>query len=138
MVVAVTNLQEKLPINSSRIKKLIRKILKKEEKSADYISVAFVNSRIIKRLNRKFLKKSRATDVLSFNNSVNIPRKITAWEIVICTDTALLNAKIFKTTPDTELQLYLAHGLLHLLGYDDNNPKNRRVMRRKEKAIIKI
>ncbi len=137
MPVVVTNLQKKLAVNSSRIKSLVIKILKKEKKTVANISIVFVNAKVIKRLNQRFLNKTHQTDVLSFDNSLNLPRKKTSWEIVICADTALLNARIFKTTPSFELKLYLVHGLLHLLGYNDNNPGNRKIMRLKEAAIMK-
>ena len=35
-----------------------------------------------------------------------------------------------------EVALYVAHGLLHAAGYDDLNPKAKRVMRRAEKRVM--
>ena len=38
---------------------------------------------------------------------------------------------------EEEVALYVAHGLLHAAGYDDLNPKAKRVMRRAEKRVMK-
>lgn len=138
MAIMVTNLQKKLRLNTPRIKKLIKKILEKFKKNIANVSVVFVNKSEIKRLNKKFLGKNYLTDVLSFDNSIKFPRKISFWEIVICTDAAIKNAEIFKTSQDYELRLYLLHGILHLLGFDDNNAKKRKMMQKKENEILKI
>ena len=57
-------------------------------------------------------------------------------DIVISTDTAIRNAKIFKTTQLNELYLYVVHGVLHLLGYDDRTQKQRQIMQKKEKEYV--
>ncbi|MBI3865999.1 MAG: rRNA maturation RNase YbeY [Planctomycetia bacterium] len=57
-------------------------------------------------------------------------------EIVISTETALSNASRLGTTPQHELALYLAHGLLHLCGYDDLSPREKRLMRRREAEAL--
>jgi len=80
-------------------------------------------------LNLKFLHKNWPTDVLAFCDRASS-------DIVISTDTAIRNAKIFKTSRVYELQLYLVHGLLHLLGYDHANPRQRQIMRQKEKEYV--
>jgi len=57
-------------------------------------------------------------------------------DIVISTDTALRNAGIYKTTALDEVNLYLVHGALHLLGYDDHSLRDRQLMRKKEKIYV--
>ena len=100
---------------------------------AGSITLCFVDNRMIRRLNRKYHFRDRATDVLAFDLSDG-SRILT--DIFISTDTAVSNAKIFKTTPLYENYLYLVHGLLHILGYNDNNAENREVMRDKEKYYL--
>ncbi len=138
MVITVTNLQSKLSINSSQIEKRVKKVLKKERKNIAVISVVFVNRYEIRQLNKKFLGKKYFTDVLSFDNSIKLAKKISSWEIVICTDAAIENAKRYKTSVNFELKLYLVHGILHLMGYDDRNEDNRKIMQRKENEILKF
>ena len=98
------------------------------------ISVAFVTDKRIKKLNQKYLGHDCSTDVISFNISEN-PSELVA-DIVICTETALRNAKIYKTTPRYEIDLYVAHGLLHLLGYDDRSTGKVKLMRKAETRYV--
>ena len=49
---------------------------------------------------------------------------------------AAQRAAEYQWTPHEELILYLVHGLLHLCGYDDLTPAERRIMRAREKEIL--
>ena len=93
----------------------------------DSISILFVTNSIIRQLNKKFLGRHYATDVLAFETG----------DIVVSVDMAIENAKHFKTDLKRELVLYVIHGLLHLLGYDDHRPKDIALMRQKEIQCLK-
>lgn len=56
-------------------------------------------------------------------------------DIIISTDAAIQNARKFKTTPAYELGLYVIHGVLHLLGYDDHGPVKTKRMRKREEEL---
>ena len=92
------------------------------------ITLCFVNDAKITELNAKYLKQNLPTDVLAFD---------VTGDIVISTDTAIRNAALFKTSPVYEMYLYVIHGVLHLLGYDDNNVLGRNLMNNKAKLILK-
>jgi probable rRNA maturation factor len=53
-------------------------------------------------------------------------------DVVISTQRAIAQAGKFHTTIEEEVCLYIVHGILHLLGYDDIAPANRRRMERKQ------
>ena len=91
---------------------------------------------LIKRFNAKFLKTNRVTDVLAFNSSNTKIKKVILADIMISTDAALNQAPSFKTTPDHELLLYVTHGLLHILGYDDQTLNQTKLMRKKESQYV--
>lgn len=132
----VRNLQKKISIYPKRIKRIILKTLSCERiKKPGEITVCFVNDSQIKEFNLKFLQKNYATDVLCFNLATN-PKEFLG-DIVISVDTAVRNAKIFKTQPLYEICLYIVHGLLHLLGYEDKNSRLRRIMQNREREILK-
>jgi probable rRNA maturation factor len=158
--ITIKNFQKKIPIYPKRIKKTILKILSKEGfKNSGAITVCFVNERKIKELNLEYHHKNAPTDVLAFdlsdkkiafsdNSNVrfSVVRKVLytflhhkgnlSADIVVSTDAAIQNAKSFKTTPFYELNLYVIHGILHLLGYDDKNKKNSLIMHKKEKYLL--
>jgi probable rRNA maturation factor len=135
--IAIKNLQGKIPIRPSRIRRIILKVLSKEgARKSGEIGVSFVSDKEICRLNRKFLRKNSPTDVLAFDLSFANARNKICADIVISCDTALRNAKILGTSVDYELNLYLVHGILHLLGYKDRYGKDKLVMRNKEKGYV--
>jgi len=135
--VTVKNLQKKVSLRPREIKKIISKVLQSEKKGIKgEINVSFVNDPLIRKLNKKYLKKDSPTDVLAFNiGDIKEKTKLYA-DILISADTALRNAKIFKTTPDYELKLYSVHGILHLLGYDDHSLKDKKIIRKKELKYV--
>src|SRR5690606_21736424 len=88
------------------------------------------------------------TDVLSFSyieqkGKVRLTSKLLCatpptflGEIIICLDTAQRNAKEFDTTFEYECALYLCHGTLHCLGYDDQTKKGFQEMQAKQDQIL--
>jgi probable rRNA maturation factor len=62
--------------------------------------------------------------------------KLLGGEIVISAETARRNGTAYRVSPHDELALYLAHGLLHLCGYDDRSPREKRLMRRREAEAL--
>ncbi|MFH1458118.1 MAG: rRNA maturation RNase YbeY [Candidatus Omnitrophota bacterium] len=96
-------------------------------KKSGEITVCFVNDKKIKELNLRYLQKNEPTDVLAFDSG----------DIVVSTDAAIRNAKIFETERLYELYLYIIHGVLHLSGYDDKTPKLKKKMDKKTKEIFK-
>lgn len=94
------------------------------------------------RLNETFLRHAGSTDVITFDyseletrNSELTPRL--HGEIFLCVDEAILQARRFRTTWQSELVRYLIHGVLHLLGHDDHRSAARRKMKREEDRLLK-
>ena len=57
-------------------------------------------------------------------------------DIVVSTDAAARNAKVYRSTPAYEAYLYVAHGILHCVGYDDASARERAVMQHKAEKIL--
>jgi rRNA maturation RNase YbeY len=58
-------------------------------------------------------------------------------EIFICMDDALAQARQFRTSWPGELTRYVIHGILHLRGFDDIRPADRRKMKREENRLLR-
>lgn len=137
MKIIIKNLQDKIPIYPKRIKKAILKTLSEEGvKKSGEITVCFLNNKEIKELNLMYLGKNISTDVIAFDNSLDSKSAILLGDIAVSTDMAIRNARAFKTTPFYETYLYVVHGVLHLLGYDDRTPKERKIMQDKACRIL--
>ena len=77
----------------------------------------------IRKINRRFLKHDFATDVISFPLGTDL-----LGELVISAEFAVGEAAKRKIPVEEELLRYVAHGILHLLGYDDHDPADRAAM----------
>lgn len=135
MEINVINLQKKIAVSGQKIKKIIRAALHLEKiRRCGAITVSLVTDRAIRELNTLYLGKYCATDVISFDISRKKNELIA--DIAISTDTAVCNAKNFRTSPLYEVYLYVIHGLLHVLGYDDVNQKKRKKMQERTESIL--
>lgn len=137
MNITISNLQNKLFIPKVKIKNLVLDIFKGEKvKKTGYINICFMHDLLIRKLNAKFLKTIGSTDVIAFNLSDKKTKKTIFADIAISTDTAIKNARKFRNTSEYELLLYVAHGILHVLGFDDQTKAQAQLMRKKEKEYV--
>ena len=134
MRITIINQQKKILINKRATKKIVLKALKALR--ADFegeLSVVYVNNRDIQELNLRYRTERKPTDALCFDLSDK--NKFVA-DIVISTEKACENSVLFKTSPIWEVNLYLIHGLLHLLGFKDRTKKDRIRMHRKAIHVL--
>jgi probable rRNA maturation factor len=101
------------------------------------IAVALVPDRHIRNLNRDYRGKDVPTDVLSFAaEAAPMPRAPRLLgDIVIATGVARRQARAMGHSYATELRVLALHGLLHLLGYDHEDPADGGRMRRAEARL---
>lgn len=99
------------------------------------LEINFINSEAIKEINKKFLSHDYSTDIITFNYSVS--QNIIDGEIFISVDDAKENAKKFKMKFNEEIGRLVAHGILHLIGFDDKTPDKRKKMKNRENQLLK-
>ncbi|CAI8266300.1 MAG: Endoribonuclease YbeY [Opitutia bacterium UBA7350] len=97
------------------------------------LSIVFVDDSAISSIHHQFMKDSSPTDVITFKAT---PEMDSAGEIIVSVDHARARAKDLNLPFARELALYLAHGWLHLAGFDDHNDEDRKKMRSAEKTIL--
>lgn len=104
---------------------------------ASELSLSLVRDPAIRRLKRDYFGIDAVTDVLSFPaGDFPGPGPRPLGDIVISLDTAKRYAKDLGTSLEHELALYLAHGLLHLLGHDHQDRRAARAMERLERKLL--
>ncbi len=134
-VVVIKNLQNRISLHPQYIKKIVYKTLFLElSNKIGQVSICLVDDKKIKELNLKYLGKDYPTDVLSFDLSLR--KGDICCEIVVSCDTAFYNSRIYKTTAVYETYLYIIHGLLHILGYNDHTLRHQKIMREKAEQIL--
>ncbi len=97
------------------------------------LSILLCDDESIRELNQRYRKKNQPTDVLAFPLGVPAdpekPAVILLGDIVISLETATRQARTRNVAIVDEVTFLLAHGLLHLLGFDHQTvPEWRRMM----------
>ncbi len=90
------------------------------------VNVILVSDRRIAGIHAQFMSEPGPTDVITFQHG----------EVFISTETAKRQARQFGTTLEHELRLYIAHGLLHLHGYDDTTRSGAAEMKRVQEKLV--
>jgi len=98
------------------------------------LSLVFLTDPALAALHQDFLDDPTTTDVITFEGD---PALGTAGEICVSADTASAYARAHRRDFSAELTLYLVHGWLHLVGYDDLQPAKKRAMRRAEARALR-
>lgn len=123
----------------------VLKIEKVDEKKCE-ISISFVDEKKIRELNRNFRSIDKTTDVLSFpiEDFFNEDRKtllkkpyLMLGDVVICLDVARKQAKELGHSFEREIMYLTCHSILHLLGYDHMEDEDKKIMRAREKEVMK-
>jgi len=129
-------------VDRTRLIEAVKKTLRVEyfEKPAE-ISIVLTNDEQIQKLNREYGGIDRPTDVLAFSQLEGEPMRaevgpVALGDIVISVETAKRQAAERGHSTADELDLLAVHGVLHLLGYDDQTEAGAAEMRRRESAIL--
>lgn len=138
----IDNRQKKYVI-TVEMKKLIEMVineaLKVEGISDDHeVSLSFVDNNEIKVLNRDFRGVDKETDVLSFpmEDEFDISTPILG-DIIISLEKADEQAIEYGHTLEREVAYLTAHSMFHLMGYDHMNEEEKKIMREKEKQVMR-
>ena len=95
------------------------------------VAIALAPDSQVRALNRQYRRKNAPTDVLSFPST----EKGFLGDIVIATGIARRQAIEMRHPLRTELRVLALHGLLHLLGYDHEDQRDKGAMARVEARL---
>jgi probable rRNA maturation factor len=125
-------------IDLRQLRKAVVAVLDSEKIAEANISLAVIDDQTIAELNDRFLDHQGPTDVISFALEDQSPtsKATIDGEIIVSAETAIRAAKDFGTSMALELLLYVIHGTLHLVGYDDLSAAERKIMRQKEQFYL--
>jgi len=138
IVVDVSDRQSVLRTSAQGLERLVRRALAAEGIERAEIGVVLVDDRRIAAVHRRWMGVAGPTDVITFDLSAGgFGADLLAGDIVVSTETARRSARAVGWTPRQELAYYIVHGILHLRGYDDQTPADRRAMRRRERSLMR-
>jgi probable rRNA maturation factor len=133
---SLANEQSVHAVDEVQLLSAARRVLADSPYKSARISIAVVDDPKIHALNRKYLEHDWPTDVLSF--LLDSTATHLDGEIILSADTAAAAAAEQGTTPAAEQLLYVVHGMLHLVGYDDVEPAAAPRMRAAEQHYLNI
>lgn len=138
MKVSLRNAQKDLKFSLVSVRFAIKSALAFHEVTCDEVIVHFVTKEEIASLHADFFDDPSVTDCISFpyDRTSNIKPDILG-EIFVCPAVAKDFASKKNLNPLEETTLYLVHGLLHLLGFDDMKSEDKRKMRGEEKKLMR-
>ena len=128
--------QTLLKIDFERMKRVVTKIFADAGYKKVTLEIAVVEAEPMHEMNVQFLGHDYPTDVLAFPMEDDKKRGIFEGNIVVCSDVAADLAKDYHWPPEDELLLYVTHGALHLVGYDDHAMEDAPVMHAKEREYL--
>lgn len=134
----IENISSDSRVKLSSLKKLAQKILKDFGEKGD-LNIILVSDSFMRRLNQRFTRRKGTTDVLSFSFKEDKNTKAKGsllGEVYISVNRARKQARYYDATLDQELKRLVAHGVLHLLGYEHKTRKDLEKMREKEEKHI--
>ena len=124
-----------LKADLSKLEKLVRAICEKFEAPNATIHIGIVDDAGIIKMHHQFLQKDTTTDVISFDLSDEFEPGQT-FQIVVNAEMAERQAAKRGHSPEAELALYITHGLLHNLGFDDIDAEDAQKMHETEDEIL--
>ena len=143
IVVQIANNFAGIDVRLSKIKKLVEaafNLLSAGQSTKTLVSIAIVDDDEIRKLNRRFLNRKSTTDCLSFDLSdTQGPQSPRLFELIVNGEMAVRQANLRGHSPEAELALYITHGLLHNLGFDDSTePKAKKMHDMEDKFLQQL
>jgi probable rRNA maturation factor len=150
--------QDELSVDIERYGELVRRVLEAVSLKGDVeVSLLFVDEVSMADLNERFLGESGPTDVLAFpiedepepggrspdqggtgpggpSDLDEIP--LLLGDVVVCPAVAARNASEHGVEHDSEVELLVVHGLLHLLGMDHEEDDEAQLMEQRQRDML--
>lgn len=129
-MIRVYNRQKDLTIKAASVKRLVSFILDECKISYKEIAIYFVGKRKIEKLHDQFFQDPTPTDCITFPFDDAF-----LGEIFVCPKVA---QEYDPKRPYLETTLYIIHGILHLLGFNDIDKKEREKMVRRQRRLLNL
>lgn len=126
-----------VPADQAGLEQLVRTICERFGVTGAGVSIGIVDDAEMGRLNKKFLNHDGSTDCLSFDLSdESAPNERKVFDLIVNGELAIREAARRGHSGEAELALYITHGLLHHLGFNDATAEQATEMHRTEDEIL--
>jgi probable rRNA maturation factor len=134
---SVRNIQTRINVDAIALRRMTRLILDDLLETSSYdIAVMISDDPRMAQLNETHLGHGGTTDVITFDYNDPAKPGFLCGEIFVSVGEAQRQAKLYKTSWESEITRYVVHGLLHLAGYNDTTAVERRRMKQAEDRML--
>lgn len=134
-IITILSEHSALRVPRRKIASLVDFVASREKTRFACVDILIVDDDAMSTHNWTYLKHRGTTDVISFDLSEPGDSGLTA-QLIISAETARRVGPENDLSPQTELLLYILHGLLHVIGYDDQTPEDREHMTRRQESLL--
>jgi len=120
---------------SAGIKEWLSQVIQTHKYNYTEINYTFCSDDELLDINKSFLDHDFYTDIITFDNSIH---DMISADIMISVDRVKDNALQHNVEFNKELHRVMVHGLLHCMGYNDNNEETSLIMRKKEDEALNM
>lgn len=113
----------------------LNRIANFHDKEIEELNYIFCNDEYLFDINKKYLAHDYYTDIITFDNSEG---DLLQGDLFISIERVDDNAKKEKVTLENELNRVMAHGLLHLIGFNDKSKEEKKLMSEKEDWALSL
>jgi len=119
------------------LKRAGRRVMKAEGVRKDaLLSISLLSSREMSDINHRYLDREGPTDVLAFPMQEESAGAFLLGDVIICPDYVAVRKEEYGVAEGKELEFVAVHGILHLLGYEDDDEEGALVMDRRQREIL--
>ena len=120
----------------ARVKRWLKELAVREGRTIGDVNIIFCSDAYLLDINRRFLSHDYYTDIITFDTCEGYTLN---GDLFISVDTVRANADEYAQGRfDEELNRVMAHGVLHLVGYDDHSEEEQQQMRNKENEYLAL
>lgn len=134
ILIQIDDRYENTELDSADIEELVKTVCKQFKVENATVSIAIVGDLEIRNINKSFLDRDSNTDCISFDLSDDDQ---VLYDMMVNAEMAEQQGHKRGHSPRAELALYIAHGLLHNLGFDDQTADDAKKMHETEDRILK-
>ncbi len=152
MAIRIVDRQKRTRIDKRLVRRLVERLLSDHGRKGADTTIVFADDEFIRGYNLEFRNSDRPTDVLAFemaesdagaagdactNDAPPGELETILGDVIVSTDRAAVQARRYKRTLEREIAKLVSHGVLHLLGYDHEEPDERAEMRTLENRYVR-
>lgn len=126
-------------IKRTVLKSWITSVISLHNAKLGQVSIIFVSDKYLLDMNNQYLSHNYHTDIITFDYSECVDNQLSiAGDLFISLDTVKSNSTDFGVSFEHELNRVIIHGILHLLGQNDESDEEFEEMKRKEDRYLKL